>query len=864
MPSSWTGRIRAALLSLAGLWPTWIVAALGCVLIWPAPIGAMPLSQDHTVHLARAWMFGQTVATGHLSAWSSYWYFGFPIGELYPVLGDMAVGSVRALSFGTLPWPVCYAFVFTIAYLSQGLALLRIAKAIGLGPVPGIIAAVLTFLDPGVLREGGWSYTVHYGVWLQPVACALVWLAFAEIALVCGIDPANPDTPWQPRRLVLAGLFVALALLAHPIALPILALGSLVFVLHIGLRRKLGRAMLAVGVAVGLGSCLAAWWVFPLLANRHWMANYGTLYNDLVTMVARMISGSWAKHMSPPIGYAILVGLFWCWIKGNRFAKFLATYAVILWLMSTSDFFFRFRLDWLSESFRYLQYQRFIICAKPGLYLAAGSLVVVVARWGLNAWRTEAPSTARTSKLAGALALAGTMLAFIAVGAAMEAKAGKVGNMRTNRVGNDKKFEKDWQNHGAWMKEKWENREEFWRIAYKARRHSHVYADAPVFTTAPAYKIGFTPGEVFVHKLESEQAAVLDRLRVKYVVGTSAPRGTKPIKRFGRMKVVERPLKEQVARMVGDGELEVLEDDPDGRGVTVEVSGATEGSRIEFNISGYPRWQLLHDGKPVEWYEVSPTGPPKFATQEARRAGEFRAGRGNFPPPTEPILLAADAEDGVYELRYRHWLPADVLGFAALGFGVLIGGGLLVRPAASARLLARVEGMLKPWIVYTALAVVMVVILARYGLGMAREWSTASGWLRVGKTDDVTGMENGPLKVERMIGPAVLVKATADEPASMVLPEVHAVESITGWFAVDDNDLRGGRGGLEIVVRGRPSGATDDDWVDLVKAPVRVRGGKQPLTIPLAKLEEADPVDIEVSVRMKSGKTPRMGFDLEL
>ena len=102
------------------------------------------------------------------------------------------------------------------------------------------------------------------------------------------------------------------------------------------------------------------------------------------------------------------------------------------------------------------------------------------------------------------------------------------------------------------MKEKWDGRDEFWRVAYKARRHSHVYADAPVFTTAPAYKVGFTPGEVFVHKLESEQAAVLDRLRVKYVVGTSSSRGNKPIKRFGRMKVFERPLKEQVARMVGE------------------------------------------------------------------------------------------------------------------------------------------------------------------------------------------------------------------------------------------------------------------------------------------------------------------------
>jgi len=594
------------------------------------------------------------------------------------------------------------------------------------------------------------------------------------------------------------------------------------------------------------------------------MANYGTLYNDLGTMAARMITGSWAKHMSPPVGYATLAGMLWCWIRGNRFAKFLATYAVVLWLMSTSDFFFRFRLDWLSESFRYLQYQRFIICAKPGLYLAAGSLVVVIARWGLAAWRTEVASRSRTTKLAGAFALAGTILAFMAVGAVAEARAGKVGKMRTTRVGGDKKFEKDWQNFGSWMQQKWDARDGFWRVAYKARRHSHVYADAPVFTHAPAYKVGFTPGEVFVHKLESEQSGVLDRLRVRYVVGTSGGRGAKVIKRFGRIKVFQREVKEEVARLVGDGELEVLQDDPDGEGVVVQVSGASEGTRLEFNISGYPRWQLLHDGVPVEWYEVSPSNPPKFATQAARRAGEFRAGRGNFPPPTEPILLAADAQDGVYELRYRHWLPADVLGFTALGFGVLVCGFMLVRPGTTTGLLARIDALLKPWIVYTLLAAVMVMVLARYALGMRSEWSTASGWLRVGKAEDAVGMSNGPLKVARMIGPAVLVQATADEPASMVLTEVRATDAITGWYAIDDNDLRGGRGGIELVVRGRPSGGDDDSWVELAKMPVRVRSGRQELKIPLAKVADADPIDLEITVRMKSGKTPRMGFDLDL
>jgi hypothetical protein len=296
----------------------------------------------------------------------------------------------------------------------------------------------------------------------------------------------------------------------------------------------------------------------------------------------------------------------------------------------------------------------------------------------------------------------------------------------------------------------------------------------------------------------------------------------------------------------------------------VRVTGATEGTRLEFNISGYPRWQLTRDGEPVEWYEVSAVGTPKFATQEARRDGEFRAGRSSVPAPSDPMLLAVDAEDGVYELRYRHWIPADVLGVAAFGFGLLACFGLVVRPAASARALERLESWAKPWIVYTALAIVMVVVLSRYALGLRAEWNTASGWLRVGKASDVVGMYNGPLKVERIIGPAVLVRASADEPAQIVLTEVRAAEAIEGWYAVDDGDLKGGRGGPEFVFRGRPSGGSDDDWVELGKQAIRVRSGRQTFTIQLGELGDADPIDLEVTVRLKSGKTPRLGFDLEL
>ncbi len=844
-------------------WPAWVVIVVGCAVIWPVPLGTMPMSQDHTVHLARAWMYGETLASGHVSTWSSYWYFGFPLGELYPMLGDLAVAIVRASTFGKLSWPFCYALVFTVGYLVQGLALLRVARAIGLGPVPGVIAAVLTFLDPGVLREGGWSYTVHYGVWLQPVCCALLWWGFAEIAPLC-----DRGAPLAARKLVLPSVLIGLAMLAHPVALPVLALGAVLFVLHMGLRAGLARTLVAAGIPVVFGLCIAAWWVLPLIANSAWMANFGTLYSDLGTMATRLLRGAWAKNMAPTIGFAIMLGLLWAWIRGPRFAKFMATFAVVLWLMSTSDFFFRFRLDWLSENFRYLQYQRFIIVAKPGLFLCAGAVVAVLGRWGLKAYRGASSPRARWLGGGGRIALSAAVAVAILAGALWAARENKVGRIRLNRLasGNptDTKFEAEWRQFGAWAKTKWDERESFYRFAYKSKRHSHALADAPLYTHAPAYKIGFTPGEVFLHKLESEQAAVLDRLRVRYVVGTTVAKGAKAVKRFGRIKVTERKVTEQVARLVGPGTFEVLQDDPDGEGVVVQVEGADETSRLEFNIAGFPRWQLLHDGVPVDWYEVAPIGGGKIATQADRKAGKLRAGQGSMPSPRDPMLMAIDAEDGTYELRYRHWMPADILGVAAFAFGLLACAVFVWRPAPADRLLARVEGMLRPWVTAVLLGLAAAVVLGRYTAGFLSEWSLASGWLRVGRADDVDGMTNGPLKVDRLISPAVLVEASTDEPAHMLLPGVRVgADPLEGWIAVDDTSVKDSKGTFHFVVSGRAAG-TQDEFTELLSVPIRKGSGKQTVTIPLDALGEATEVDLEVTVRGRGGKTPRMGFDLRL
>jgi hypothetical protein len=155
----------------------------------------MPLSADHTVHLTRAHLYGEQLLGGHLVGWSPTWFFGFPLGELYPVLGDLGVLALRLLSLGQLGWPAAYALMFTLVFLLQGWSLLRCGRALGWGPLPGTIAALLVLADAGAYREGGWIYTVTYGVWPQALATSLAWLAFAELALA-----SRPTWPNGPAR----------------------------------------------------------------------------------------------------------------------------------------------------------------------------------------------------------------------------------------------------------------------------------------------------------------------------------------------------------------------------------------------------------------------------------------------------------------------------------------------------------------------------------------------------------------------------------------------------------------------------------------------------------------------------------------
>ena len=820
----------------------------------------MPLSADHTVHLTRMWMVADALSQGHLRDWNPTWFFGTPVGELYPVLGDLLVVGLRGLGAWLWDWSAAYAIGLTLVFVGQGWVLLRIGKTMGLGPWPGWIAAALLLTDPGQYREGGWIYTIEYGVWPQALATALAWLAIGETLRAL----EEVDTHRRQRATVMSVIAFAGALLAHPMSLLVLALAAVILLAAYGIRGgRLGEVVVRGSTIVILGTGLAAWWLVPMLQHRAWMASYGWLWQPLEWMTNRAVAGHFAQNMPAPIGFAIMGGLVVTAIAGTTAARVLCCLAVVLWVSASQDVLWTLRLDRLSGGFAHVQYQRFIIAAKPGLYLAAGATVGWLFRGVRNA--SNGSPLGRATKVVAVLAgVAGLGVVGHAQWRAMVRH--HVGEPQMRRIPHEPDFEHDYQRFVAWARTQWENRQGFYRIAFEAPRNAHWFMDSPVYTGTPSYKVGFTPGNNFVHKPEAGRAAVLDALGVTWVVrrrhGPSRPGSDL---RFGTIRVTPRSgaTPYRVAHIRGAGEVNVVSTTPDHTDVMVEVSGAGPESELVFAVAGYPRWRLEHEGKPVTWHEVPVTGRSPSATQDQRRSGQWRDGKAHGHDGSEPTLLAARAQDGTYHLTYRRWRSADVGGLlltalAALGLGwVRIRGSWF---SALEQRLVGIGGRSRLVILGVVSLAVAAVWISAQRRGERVESLRAVGWVDQAAAS-VSGMVASPSKVDMIIRPAVQIPRSHRGAAQAVFPAVTLRQTVRGWVAIDDDQAQMRRHGqATMIIEARPRGA--DTWSELLRLRLPHDPGRRPLQLPTGALA-GKTVDLRVTFD-RTGRPPDVAFDLEL
>jgi len=640
---------------LARPWvPLGVLAAAAAWLLWPVPLGDAPISQDHTVHLFRAWhFFTKVLGSGRLTAWSDYWFAGWPAGEDYPPGADLWLAATRLL---TLPfsWETTYALGFFAMYVLSALALWRAARS--LGPVAALLGALLFVLDRGEYREGGFLYSVHWGVWPQQLSTAalLVGLTWIDEALATG----------RPRDFARSAAALGWALLCHPLALVSLCIALPVLVV---LHRVVGRTPLvrstgrAVGVAA-LGWMLAAFFTVPFAARSGWMAAYGDLYRSLPSVGLGLLRGNLFANVPPPLVWLGLLGLALGFWRRERTAVFLGCFALATLIVASSTAVEL--LERVSPSFGRVQYQRLVAPAKACLF--ALSAYALAPAWG--------PLWLRRFGWASLVAAP----LWVAITRPMP------------RVLTRDPARRSYDEFLDWSRAERGRTREFYRIAYLAPYNDHYFAAAPIWNDTPAYKVGFTPASNFLHKPDQGSADLYRTLGVKWVVarGSQRTEGLRFERRFGPISVYRfEGYRPERFTLRGPGQARTERFDAEH--VRIALQDTAAESRVVLHVAAHPSWRARLDGREVPIRTVALGSEPIF-----------------MEVPAGGRVLTVDFSPGA----------VDAWGRALTVLALLVVGLLALAPGRTAALAARVprlEPMLCGGFVLVLVAALAIKVAAR-------------------------------------------------------------------------------------------------------------------------------------------------------
>jgi hypothetical protein len=570
-------------------------------------------------------------------------------------------------------------------------------------------------------------------------------------------------------------------------------------------------------------------------------------------MVRKVLAGSLAQNVVAPVTLLAAAGVVGALFDRRGTWRFVAGTSVVLWFAASSDPFWSLRLDRFSEGFTHLQYQRFLSAAKPGFFLLAGAVVGYLARGA-----TRGPVAMRI----GFGTLTAGLLLWTSVAQRNAIKAAGVGQAPVQRFGADEDRAASYEELRTWLGDTWSNRDGFWRVAVRADRNLHWFMDAPVGAGTPLFKMGFTPGDNFVHKPESRRREVLDALGVRYVISErrGAPRSDE-IQRFGPFVVTEHPGFQgyRPAWIRGAGEVEIEDLDLESGVVRGKLSGTGSDSRLVLGVAGYPRWELRMGGEVVEWVETPVWGEGPDTTQAERRAGQLRGGKVHGDDGTEPTLIGAPARDGSFELRYRSTRLADVLALLLSFAAVFACTVMMIRPARAAPLLARVETgvrrLMHPLVLGALCLAVLLALGVRWQRAAESERGQATAWVADGRADVEGGMFAGPLKAGMLISSSVRARRGTSR---VIFPGLTSRSEVTGWVALDDESTkRRAKGTWTVTAEVRNAGG---EWVQSQVVRVAHRPGPAPLRIPVA-------IDGDFDLRITTDsvdRPPPVGFDLDL
>ena len=632
--------------------PPLAVVILALAVMAPLFLGQMPLSHDHPVHLYKAWHFWEEMLLqGRLRGWSSYWFFGYPAEELYPIGSDLWVALFRALTLGLLSWEATYGLAFAGVFAFAAYAIYAFGKRT-MGRTAGVVAAVLWVLDMGDYREGGWSYTVDWAVWVQILAMGFLLLSLGSLIRV-----------WErgrPGDYARAGLLLAAALLSHQMNVMLLGLALPLLLVCRWLvdGRPVGREVWRAAGACLLGAALAGFYLLPMLARSGWTTNIGDLWRTFDATVRGLMDGTVFANNWPLVVALGLVGVAVGLLRRHAVAIFLTLLAALLLLICTSTAFEEFSLVALSKAFAKIQWQRLIIPAKACFYLLAGLAVMeLAARRAVTRVASgdedaggPAPSNTLSQPWRRALLLA-LVLAFVSPfvrPALQDLKDRYVRTIGGLLLKRSVHYWDDYKKFLDWSAKKRAKSKEFYRISYELDRHNHTMMGAPAYNRTPYSKVGYTPAKLFKHITETTERELYQALSVRYVVSLGglyrddvteeASFGSVTVYRFNHY----RP---QRYTLTGPGTVEVIEFGEER--IRLRLNSTGPGSRLKVHVANYPRWRARMCGEVVPISEAPVYGQ------------------------TDPMLMEVPVKDGILEFDYV-MRAADWLGALATAGGLAV------------------------------------------------------------------------------------------------------------------------------------------------------------------------------------------------
>ncbi|MFU8802390.1 MAG: hypothetical protein ACNA8W_01145, partial [Bradymonadaceae bacterium] len=549
------------------------------------------VDHDHPVHFFKAWQLERYfLGEGRLWGWSNLWYAGYPAQYLYPIGADLWVIAVRWATLGLLTLEQAYGLALRLFLFLFAYGVYRFG-AVGFGRPVGLLAALLILGDTAAFRFGGWVYAMQWGVWPQSLSVAFALLAMAQLPAVM------KSRAWHP--VALFGFFLGLALLTHPLQIMHFAIVGPVALALFAIAGPSGqwlRGASRLVMGYGLGICIGGLWVLPFLSVNDFAQSYGAPWISLHEFAAGFynldfLPGTWPWLIA--LGLVGTVGL----MMRRRFHHLLtATLTLTFILVGSKDFLTTFHLLELSDSFGFVQYQRFAILLKPYLFIAAAFVIVTVVK--LIA-RSPDGSTRRPWIVSGQVLLVSMLLLPVAVPFGIDVVERQYSRSLTPESARPYGAER--AELVQWFEERFPEDPPFFRIALDVGYHEHGFADLATELPFPLYKIGFTPASIYQYKLASASEDTLIKSNVRYVLSTrrQGARHYEEAARFGRLWLYElrswQPDPFEIIDGEGDVHLESFRDEE----IILRAEPGSKG-RLRLNVSYFPRWKATLDGERID------------------------------------------------------------------------------------------------------------------------------------------------------------------------------------------------------------------------------------------------------------------------